>query len=212
MSPNHVVPALPDHVRAVPLAQASRLMNHGPTVLVSAAHAGQRNLMAAAWAMPLDFEPPKVAVVVDKNTFTRQLIEGSGRFALQLPCAAQADLVTTVGSRSGQALADQGRDKFGAYGIAHFAAGPDNLLPLVAGCIAWLACKVIPWPAVTAAHDLILAEVVAAWADERVFQGGRWRFEAAPASLRSLHHLGGGHYLVPGDAVLGHAAADPLAG
>lgn len=204
-------PALPGHVSPVPLAQASRLMNHGPTVLVSAAHAGQHNLMAAAWAMPLDFEPPKVAVVVDKSTFTRQLIESSGCFALQVPCAAQADLVTTVGNRSGQALADAGRDKFGAYGIAHFTAGPIEL-PLVAGCIAWLACRVIPWPAVTAAHDLILGEVVAAWADDRVFQRGRWHFEAAPAALRSLHHLGGGHYVLPGDAVQGRAADDPLAG
>ncbi len=48
------------HRRPVPLAKAYRLLNHGPTVLVSAAHGGQRNIMAAAWAMPLDFEPPKL--------------------------------------------------------------------------------------------------------------------------------------------------------
>ena len=41
------------HRRPVPLAKAYRLLNHGPTVLVSAAHDGQRNIMAAAWAMPL---------------------------------------------------------------------------------------------------------------------------------------------------------------
>ena len=31
----------------------------------------RRNIMAAAWAMPLDFDPPKVAVVIDKSTLTR---------------------------------------------------------------------------------------------------------------------------------------------
>lgn len=36
--------------RPVPLAKAYRLLNHGPTVLVSAAHGGKRNVMAAAWA------------------------------------------------------------------------------------------------------------------------------------------------------------------
>ena len=46
----------PTHRRPVPLSKAYRLLNHGPTVLVSAAHNGQRNIMAAAWAMPLDFE------------------------------------------------------------------------------------------------------------------------------------------------------------
>jgi flavin reductase (DIM6/NTAB) family NADH-FMN oxidoreductase RutF len=203
--------AAPPHLQPVSPAQASRLMNHGPTVLVSAAHAGQRNVMAAAWAMPLDFEPPKVAVVVDQGTWTRRLIEAEGTFALQVPCAAQADLVTTVGTRSGRVLAEAGQDKFGAYGIGHFPARRISA-PLVAGCIAWLECRVIPWPAVTAAHDLILGEVVAAWADGRVFQQGRWRFEAADPALRSLHHLGGGHYLLPGDAVQGSAWPDPLGG
>src|SRR5690606_10321340 len=54
--------------------KAYRLLNHGPTVLVSAAHGGRRNIMAAAWAMPLDFKPGKVAVVIDKSTYTRTLL------------------------------------------------------------------------------------------------------------------------------------------
>ena len=58
-------------IAPVELSQAYRLLNHGPTVLVSAAHGGRRNVMAAAWSMPLDFAPPKVAVVLDKSTFTR---------------------------------------------------------------------------------------------------------------------------------------------
>ena len=80
------------HRHPVPLSKAYRLLNHGPTVLVSAAHDGQRNIMAAAWAMPLDFEPPKIAVVLDKSTWTRQVLESSGTFVLNVPCAAQADI------------------------------------------------------------------------------------------------------------------------
>lgn len=34
----------------VPLDKAYRLINHGPTVLVSARHDGVENVMAAAWA------------------------------------------------------------------------------------------------------------------------------------------------------------------
>ena len=73
--------------RDVALPHAYRLLNHGPTVLVSAAHAGRANVMAAAWAMPLDFDPPKVTVVIDKSSFTRRLIEASGAFALSVPAA-----------------------------------------------------------------------------------------------------------------------------
>lgn len=74
----------------VDLPIAHRLLNHGPVTLVTSAHAGARNVMAAAWAMPLDFDPPKVAVVIDANAWTRRLVEGSGEFALNVPCRAQA--------------------------------------------------------------------------------------------------------------------------
>ena len=195
----------------VPLPQASRLLNHGPTVLVSAAHGGQRNIMAAAWAMPLDFDPPKVAVVIDKATFTRQLIDASGTFALQLPCAAQADICTSVGSSSGAALAAAGDDKFKRLGLATFAAR-QVAAPLLAGCVAWLECRVIAWPAVQAAHDLFLAEVLGAQADGRVFVNGRWQFDAAPPELRTLHHLGGGHFVLPGAAVQGQMLPGLAAG
>ena len=63
----------------VDLAHANRLINHGPTVLVSSAHEGRRNVMAAAWSMPVEFTPPRVAVVIDGGLLT--LPEGSRRAA-----------------------------------------------------------------------------------------------------------------------------------
>jgi len=38
------------HIQPVPLNTAYRLLNHGPTVLVSSTHGGVDNVMAAAWA------------------------------------------------------------------------------------------------------------------------------------------------------------------
>lgn len=182
----------------VPLAQASRLLNHGPTVLVSSQHGNQRNLMAAAWAMPLDFMPPKVAVVIDRQTLTRRLIEASGVFALSVPTLAMADLCTTVGSVSGQSLIDQGReDKFGRFGIDQFS-GPVLGLPLPAQAIAWLECRVLPDFGVFDAYDLLPGEVVSAWADAEVYRDGRWHFEAADPR-RSIHHVGGGVYFTLGE-------------
>lgn len=204
-----MTPSLPPHVQPVALAHAYRLLNHGPTVLVSAAHGDQRNVMAAAWNMPLDFEPPKVAVVIDKATFTRGLVEASGRFALNLPPVALADQAYTVGSVSGRDNGPATRpDKFTALGLATWqpgidthdrAADPANTPPLLAGCIGWLACRVLPQPELQQAHDLFLAEVEAAWADERVFTQGKYRPMAdIPPELRTLHHLGAGTFMTPG--------------
>ena len=43
-----------EFIAPVPLEKAYRLINHGPTVLVSARHGGVDDVMAAAWACALD--------------------------------------------------------------------------------------------------------------------------------------------------------------
>lgn len=184
----------------VDLRLAYRLLNHGPTVLVTAAHGKRRNVMAAAWNMPLDFDPPKIAIVIDKKTYTRELIEASGTFALNLPCRTQADKVMQVGSSSGRAFfGHAGTDKFTAYGIDTFAA-TQIAAPLVTGCMAWLECRVLPEPHMQSAYDLFVAEVVAAQADTRAFSAGRWHFEEHDA-LRTLHYVAGGAFFATGDTV-----------
>ena len=182
----------------VPLAQAYRLLNHGPTVLVSSAQAGQQNVMAAAWAMPLDFDPPKVLVVIDKATHTRKLMEASGEFALNVPCRYQAQAVVAAGSASGADC-----DKFAASGLQAMPA-QRIAAPLVQGCSAYLECRIIQEPRNQQQYDLFIAEVVAAQADSRVFSHGRWHFDGHDA-LRSLHHVAGGHFFVSGDTVSGQA-------
>jgi flavin reductase (DIM6/NTAB) family NADH-FMN oxidoreductase RutF len=180
----------------VDLPKAYRLLNHGPTVLVSAAHDGRRNTMAAAWNMPLDFDPPKVAVVLDKATFTRTLVEASGRFVLAVPTRSQAALTTVLGGVSGRDV-----DKEATLGLGYLHDG-DDAMPRVAGCVAWLACRLLPEPQVQQAYDLFLGEVMAAWADRRVFSAGRWHFDGHD-ELRTLHHIAGGAYFTPGSMVQG---------
>lgn len=180
----------------VPLAQASRLVNHGPTVLVTSAHGGRRNVMAAAWSMPVEFTPPRIAVVIDKKTFTRELVAASGSFAIVLPGVALVDLTYAVGSTSGR-----DEDKFARYGIAP-RPGPVLGLPVLEeGCAAWLECRLIPEPHAQDAYDTCFGEVVAAAADPRIFSGGHWTFEDANAGLQTIHHLGGGNFVRAGGTV-----------
>ena len=186
--------SLADTRRPVELHHAYRLLNHGPTVLVSAAHAGRRNVMAAAWAMPLDYTPAKVAVVIDKGAATRALVEGSGEFVLNLPCRAIADLAYTVGSESAHDVGD----KFERHAIATLPAQTVDA-PLIAGCVGWLECRVLPEPHNERRYDLFLGEVTAAWADARVFSDGRWHFAPEHEALRTLHHVAGGAFFSPAD-------------
>jgi flavin reductase (DIM6/NTAB) family NADH-FMN oxidoreductase RutF len=189
----------PVHFIAVPLDKSYRLLNHGPTVLVSAAHGGISNVMAAAWACVLDFgQSPKVTVVLDKATYTRELLMASGEFALQLPTQAMVSLTVGVGSDSAKEVPD----KLTKYGVKLFTA-PGSDVPLVSGCVGWLVCRWIQEPHNEQTYDLFIGEVVGAWADERVFRDGRWDFESAPDELRTIHHVAGGQFYATGESVQG---------
>lgn len=185
-----------DFIAPVDPAKAYRLLNHGPTVLVSAQHDGVDNVMAAAWACALDFMPAKLTVVLDKIAKTRELVEQSGLFVIQVPTAAQLQLTHEVGTRS---LFDEA-DKLERAGVELFRM-PGHDLPFVAGCSAWLACRLIPEPHNQSTYDLFIGEVIGAWADSRVFRDGHWDFEHADPAWRSLHYIAGGHFYAIGEAL-----------
>lgn len=184
------------NIAPVPLDKATRLLNHGPTVLVSARSDGVDNVMAAAWACALDYTPPKLTVVLDKIAKTRALVEKSGTFAIQVPTVAQLGMTYEVGHRS---LFSE-PDKLARSGAEIFEIRGHDL-PFVAGCSAWLACKVLPELRNQQTYDLFIAEIVGAWADTRVFKDGHWNFETADPQWRSLHYIAGGHFYAIGDAL-----------
>lgn len=174
----------------VDLKRSYKLLNHGPTTLVTSAANGRTNVMAAAWAMPIDFEPPKVAVVIARDTFTRELVKSSGEFGLSVPVQAQIEQTYAAGSRSGR-----DGDKWAAAGLVPFEASQISA-PLVEGCVAWLECKVLPEPAIEDRYDLFVAEVVAAWADDAVWKSVAFNFVAD--HHRTIHHVAGGHFYLTG--------------
>ena len=184
------------YIAPVPLEKAYRLLTHGPTVLVSSRHDGVDNVMAAAWSCALDFAPPKVTVVIDKITATRALVEASGMFVLQVPTVAQLQLTEQLGTTS---LATEPDKLQRAQAELFHIDGYD--LPFVAGCSAWLACKLVPEPHNQQTYDLFIGEVVCAWSDTRAFKDGHWQFEHADPAWRSLHHVAGGHFYAIGEAL-----------
>jgi flavin reductase (DIM6/NTAB) family NADH-FMN oxidoreductase RutF len=182
----------------VELRRAYRLLNHGPVVLVTAAALGRTNVMPAAWVMPVDFEPPLVAAVIAEGTATRELVDASGELALSIPPASMLDAVYEAGQVDGREV-----DTWTQFGFGRLPASRVSA-PLVDGCLGWLECRVVD-RALAARMDLFVAEVVAAWADDEVFQGGEWRF--TDPDRRSLHHVAAGRFFATGDARIARAKA-----
>ncbi len=123
--------------------------------------------------------------------------------AINIPCVAQIDMVKAVGSSSGRDFNDT--DKFARYGLETFPA-KEIAAPLLTGCVGWLECKVIPEPHNQNTYDLFIVEVLAAYADQRVFSDGRWHFEGYD-DLRTIHHVAGGSFFATGEVHhAGHSA------
>ncbi|AXQ22908.1 flavin reductase family protein [Acinetobacter wuhouensis] len=184
------------YIQPVELEKAYRLLNHGPTVLVSAQHEDERNVMTAAWACALELVPAKVSVVLDKSTKTRKLIEASGYFILQVPTLKQIKLVQQLGAIS--QFNDPQKLEHCHTPLFQFEDYP---LPAVEDCAAWLICELISEPHNQQTHDLFIGRVVAAYADSRVFRNGHWYYHEVSSEWKSLHHVAGGHYYTIGDPV-----------
>ena len=172
----------------VALEKSYRLLNVGGTTLVSAYSKGREDLMPATWACALDLSPALATVVLSAH-YTRDLIEESGMFALQLPTLQIADETMFLGSVSKHDLPD----KVEKSGIRLFKM-PGFDIPLAEGCAAWMIYKMRDEPEVRNRYDLFIGECVAAWSDPRVFSDGHWHFEKADPSLSTIHYVAGSHF------------------
>ena len=189
-------------IRKVEPEKSYRLLNHGPTVMISAKHGEVENVMTAAWVCALDFSPTKLTVVLDKGSYTRGLLEQSGLFAVQLPFATQAAATVAAGTQSRHNHPNNLTD----CGIELFYQ-PDFDVPLVKDCAAWLVCKLISEPHNQQTYDLFIGEVLEAWADERVFRNGHWHFDEVGDELKTLHYVAGGQFYITGKGLVVESGA-----
>lgn len=178
--------------RHVELQYASRLLNHGPTILITSydAASDRRNVMAATGRCRWN-SPRRGWLSWWIKARTREIIERNGTFGIVVPGVAAASWTYAVGSVSGR-----DEDKFNAYGIP-VVTGPELGLPLIEEkCLAWMECRLLPATAAQTQYDTLFGEVVSAAADERAFVTGRWQFD--DDKLNTLHHLGTGNFVASG--------------
>ena len=119
-------------VQPVEISKAYRLLQVGSTTMISAKYDGVENVMSAAW-VGLAGER-KVVAYIGTQAFTRQLVEKSGYFVVQIPVVSQMATVLYAGGRS-YADAPDKNDSI------PFIYQPGFDIPLVAGCAGWLVAS-----------------------------------------------------------------------
>ncbi len=169
--------------QSVPLAEAYRLLEPGPVLLLTTADpgGGRPNVMTLSWHMMMEFEPPLVGVLVSGRDDSFAWLEANGECVLNIPTADLAPQVVACGNSHRRR-----RDKFRLTGLT---PGPASRVgaPLIDECYASLECVVHDrgW---VARYNLFVLEVVAAWAEPR-------------KRPRTLHHRGWGEFAVGGSVL-----------
>lgn len=176
-------------IEAIDINKSYRLFNIGATTIVSAKHDGVANAMSAAWVMPLDYT--QLLLVLGRDSYTRQLIEKEGYFAVQLPVVGQADLTMELGTESRNDTPEK------MQGVPLFyMEGYDQ--PLIEGCAAWVICKLTGTAENREDYDLLMGQIIAGWSDTRIYSNNHWHLDEVPEALRTIHYVAGGKFYFVG--------------
>lgn len=169
--------------KSYPLRNVYQLLEPGPVLLVTTAHKRRINVMTLSWQTMIDFEPPRLALVVSDHNESFGLLRKSKQCVLNIPSAPLLKKVLRCGTTS---LRDV-PDKFVAFGLTPKPAKTVKA-PLIEECYANLECKVVD-SHLTDRYNMFILEVTKAWVDPSV------------KHPTILHHLGRGRFQIAGKTI-----------
>jgi len=166
-----------------------RLINPGPTVLITTFKPEKPNIMTLSWCTNVLDEPHIVAISVGQSNYSHSLIEKYKEFAINIPDSKLLKKVLNCGSISGK--------KHNKFKKNKFTAVPSKYIkpPTIAECIGNLECRVIKAIRFEGA-TLFIANVLYSIANPKLFINFSWDVNNKQAKL--MHHLGGARFEISG--------------
>ena len=163
----------------IPRDTATRLLSSGNVILVSSAYKDKTNIIALAWKTPLSHKPPLVGVSIAKSHFSRELIEKSQEFIINVPDLSLLEKVIFCGKVSGKDV-----DKFKETKLTPLKANRLIKTPLISECIGNLECYLRDIREF-GDHKFFVGEIIYAQAEENLFEQ-TWNVN----NTRLIYHLG----------------------
>jgi flavin reductase (DIM6/NTAB) family NADH-FMN oxidoreductase RutF len=169
----------------VAISKSYRLINYGPTVLITSGDDKSYNVATIAWTTPISHDPVLVGISVYEGHFTSHLIKRSKEFVINVPPFSLLKKVIDCGSIHGGKV-----DKFKKFKLTPIKAKKVKS-PLVEECFCHLECKVIKTVKI-GDHSFFVGKVVYASADKNVFTKKSGIIDLN--RVKSIHHLGGNNF------------------
>lgn len=129
-----------------------RLFTYG-LYAVTARHGDEVSMMTANWLMQSSFDPPMITLAVEGDSHSRQVIEASGAFAINVYETGQRELAGQLGKT-------WAKHPNKSEGLA-WKPGPATGSPILEAALGWVECKLTS-SAPSGDHVLYVAEVVEA--------------------------------------------------
>jgi len=171
-----------------------RVLHPRPVYVIIVEAEGKVNAMAASWVSPVSEEPERIALALDKESYTRELLAKTEYFTVNVVNERHVELVWCVGTRSGRET-----DKISECGVR---LAPAEKIPSkrLGDALGWIEARVHRViDDIAEDVDLIIADVVAAYARSDAYNP-RYGWELAKAKI--LLHASGRAFTTPGRLII----------
>ncbi len=130
-----------------------------PVVLVGTRLDTRANFMPVGWCCRANLAPPMLCCGIHRAHATPIGIRENGTFSVNIPSSAQLDETDYCGLVSGATT-----DKSKVFEVVY---GELKTAPMIADCPVAMECRVVEIVSLPS-HDLVIGEIVAAYADPAV--------------------------------------------
>ena len=149
-----------------------------PVVLIGANVNGKANFLTAAWFTMATYNPPKVAVALNKAHYTNQGIRENKTFSVCIPSIGMLEATDYCGLVSGS--------KVDKSQVSDFFYGKLKTAPMITGCPVNVECildKVVD----NGSHEMFVGEVVSTYTEEKYLTAGVVDFKKTKPFILSMN-------------------------
>lgn len=135
----------------------------GTALMVSCSYKGQDNIITIAWISKVCREPPKIAIAIDQQRHSYDIVKKSKAFVVNIPSVDQVRNVDYCGTKSGRDV-----DKFKECKFTKING--ELGIPMIKECPINVECKVTE-SMLLGSHEVFIGEVIAYWVDSELQDG-----------------------------------------
>jgi flavin reductase (DIM6/NTAB) family NADH-FMN oxidoreductase RutF len=177
---------------------ALRLLNGGPTALLTTRWRDKTNVMPVIWMTQVSARPTMIGVAINPARFTHDMVRYAEQFALNFPARDLLNHAHYFGSVTGEDVGKIELSKLATFNASKVDA------PLLENCVAWIECGLEDTMRI-GDHTLFIGRVLVVQAEEESFDDS-WLIE--DTEYRPLHYLGRDRYATLGNVLQGELRTD----